>query len=91
MNMAKEEISDEVKLLMEFQQRLARIEENTKNTSNLVDKVDEIADQSAKAQHAAEEANLRINSLRDVTYGMVAFIALYIVAPLVVDLVSKYL
>ena len=91
MPLAKEDIDDQVKLLMDIQQRVVRVEENTKRNADLVTKVDDISEQVSKAHYDVEDANHRIDYLRDMTYGMVVFIAVYIIAPIFVDIVSKFL
>lgn len=91
MTLAKEDIDGQVKLLMDIQQRVVRVEENTKRNADLVNKVDDISEQVSKAHYEVEEANHRIDYLRDVTYGVVVFIAIYIIAPIFIDIVSKFL
>jgi len=91
MTLAKEDIDGQVKLLMDIQQRVVRVEENTKRNADLVNKVDDISEQASKAHYEVEEANNRIDYLRDVTYGIVIFITIYIIAPIFIDIVSKFL
>jgi trans-aconitate methyltransferase len=84
-----QEFTDEMKMLMDIQQRIARVEANTSDLKSIESKADQAVTQANASYSLAQEAIHRTESQKTTLYAVIGFVAVSVLAPLLIEIATK--